>query len=251
MESQNSQAFERVSGKTAAIVLAAGQGRRMNSKVAKQYLLLQDKPILYYSLRAFEESFIDEIILVAGSGEEEYCRREIQEKYGFHKIQKIVPGGKERYHSVYQGLCALDGVEYVFIHDGARPFLSREILNRSYENVQRTGACVVGVPVIDTIKVVDDNGFVVNTPDRAHLWSVQTPQAFNYSFIKSAYDILLEKEEELLAQGIRITDDAMVAESILKCPVAMVEGSYENIKITTPEDLARAELLCKQRKFGL
>ncbi len=251
MESQHLQTFERTSGKTAAIVLAAGQGRRMNSKVAKQYLLLRDKPVLYYSLRTFEESFIDEIILVTGSGEEEYCRREIQERYDFHKIKKIVPGGKERYHSVYQGLCALEGVEYVFIHDGARPFLSQDILERSYENVQRTGACVVGVPVIDTIKVVDDKGFVVNTPDRAHLWSVQTPQVFSYSIIRSAYDTLLEKEKELLMQGIRITDDAMVAETILKCPVAMVEGSYKNLKITTPEDLARAELLCKQHKYGI
>lgn len=251
MESQNLHVSSPTSGKTAAIVLAAGQGKRMNSKVAKQYLLLQDKPILYYALRVFEESFVDEVILVTGSGEEEYCRREIQDKYGFHKITKIVAGGKERYHSVYQGLCALSDAEYVFIHDGARPFLSQEILNRAYETVQQTDACVVGVPVIDTIKTVDDEGLVVNTPDRAHLWSVQTPQVFSYSLIKSAYDILIEKEVELIARGIRITDDAMVAETFLNCPVKMVEGSYENIKITTPEDLPRAKLLCKQHKYSV
>lgn len=234
--------------KTAAIVLAAGQGKRMNSKVAKQYMLLEDKPILYYALHTLEESFIDEIVLVTGNGEEEYCRTEIKEKYGFQKITKIVAGGKERYHSVYHGLCALSDVKYVFIHDGARPFLSREILNRAFEAVKQERACVVGVPVTDTIKIVDDAGFVVDTPDRAHLWSVQTPQIFEYALIKEAYDILIKDEESYLAKGIRITDDAMVAETVLDVPVKIIEGSYDNIKITTPEDLVRAEIFCKQRK---
>lgn len=234
--------------KTAAIVLAAGQGKRMNSKVAKQYMLLDNKPILYYTLRTLEDSFIDEVILVTGSGEEEYCRTEMKEKHGFHKIKKIVAGGKERYHSVHHGLCALEDVKYVFIHDGARPFLSQDILIRAYEAVKQERACVVGVPVTDTIKRVDDMGFVVETPDRAHLFSVQTPQVFEYSLIKEAYDTLLKEEEHILAEGIRITDDAMVAETIAKVPVKIVEGSYENMKITTPEDLARAEILCKQHK---
>ena len=234
--------------KTAAIVLAAGQGKRMNSKVAKQYMLLEDKPILYYALCTLEESFVDEIVLVTGSGEEEYCRTEIIEKYGFQKIKNVVAGGKERYHSVYNGLCALNDVEYVFIHDGARPFLSREILVRVYESVQKERACVVGVPVTDTIKIVDDEGFVVDTPDRAHLWSMQTPQVFEYSLIKEAYDILIKEEAEYLAKGIRITDDAMVAETVLNLSVKIIEGSYDNIKITTPEDLAKAQILCKQRK---
>lgn len=234
--------------KTAAIVLAAGQGKRMNSKVAKQYMLLEGKPILYYALRTLEESFIDEIVLVTGKGDEEYCRTEFKEKYGFHKIKNIVAGGKERYHSVHNGLCALRDVEYVFIHDGARPFLSQEILNRAYESVTQERACVVGVPVTDTIKVVDDAGFVVATPDRAHLWSMQTPQVFEYSLIKEAYDILIKEEMEYLEKGIRITDDAMVAETVLKLPVKIIEGSYDNMKITTPEDLAKAEILCKQHK---
>lgn len=251
MENRNLNGNGTPTGKTAAIVLAAGQGKRMKSKVAKQYLLLLDKPILYYALQTFEKSFIDEIILVTGSGEEEYCRKEIVEKYGFRKIKKIVEGGRERYLSVRHGLAALDQAEYVFIHDGARPFLSQDILQRAYETVQQTNACVVGVPVTDTIKVADDSGFVVTTPDRSHLWSIQTPQVFSYPLIKTAYDTLLEKEEELLAQGIRITDDAMVAETILNLPVKIVEGSYENIKITTPEDLSRAEILCKQRKYNV
>lgn len=234
--------------RTAAIVLAAGQGKRMNSRIAKQYMLLEGKPVLYYALKVFEDSFIDEIVLVTGSGEEEYCRTEIVEKYGFHKIKKIAAGGKERYHSVYNGLCALGDVKYVFIHDGARPFITKEVLKRALETVKEEAACAVGVPVTDTIKIADDNGFVAQTPDRAHLWSMQTPQVFEYRLIKDAYDILIHEEERFLTEGIQITDDAMVAETVLKIPVKIVEGSYENIKITTPEDLTRAEILCKQRK---
>lgn len=234
--------------KTAAIVLAAGRGKRMNSKVAKQYMLLEDKPILYYALRTMQESFIDEIVLVTGNGEEEYCRNEFVQKYGFDKIKKIVTGGKERYHSVHNGLCALQNVDFVFIHDGARPFLTEEILTRAYETVTQENACVVGVPVTDTIKLVDDSGFVADTPDRSHLWSIQTPQVFQYTLIKEAYDILVQSEEDYIQKGVRITDDAMVAETVLGIPVKVIEGSYENIKITTPEDLAKAEILCMRRK---
>lgn len=236
--------------KTAAIVLAAGQGKRMNSKVAKQYLVLEGKPVLYYALHTLQNSFIDEIVLVTGPGEEEYCKTEIKDKYGFDKITQIVSGGKERYHSVHNGLCALKNVEYVFIHDGARPFLTAEILNRAFETVKTENACVAAVPVTDTIKIVDDEGYVVDTPDRAHLWSMQTPQTFKYSLIKEAYDILIENESSYIEKGIRITDDAMVAETVLGVPVKIIEGSYNNMKITTPDDLAKAEILCKQRKNG-
>lgn len=236
--------------RTAAIILAAGQGKRMNSRVAKQYMLLEGKPVLYYALKVFEDSFVDEIVLVTGQGEEEYCKTKIVEKYGFHKVKKIVAGGKERYHSVYNGLCALADVKYVFIHDGARPFITEEVLNRALEEVKEEAACAVGVPVTDTIKIADEHGFVAQTPDRAHLWSMQTPQAFEHRLIKNAYEILIHNEERFLAEGIQITDDAMVAEIVLKLPVKIVEGSYDNIKITTPEDLARAEILCKRRKNG-
>ncbi len=233
--------------KTAAIVLAAGQGKRMNSKVAKQYMMLENKPVLYYALHTIEQSFIDEIVLVTGLGEEEYCKNEIIDKYGFAKVTQIVSGGKERYHSVHNGLCALENVDYVFIHDGARPFLTGEILQRAYDTVKAENACVVAVPVTDTIKIVDDRGYVVDTPDRAHLWSMQTPQTFKYSLIKEAYDILIANETSYIGQGIRITDDAMVAETVLNIPVKIIEGSYDNMKITTPDDLAKAEILCKQR----
>ena len=229
--------------RTAAIVLAAGRGSRMKSKIQKQYLLLKGKPVLYYSLKAFEESFIDEIILVTGEEEIEYCRKEIVEKYGFTKVSHIVTGGKERYHSVFCGLQALTDCDYVFIHDGARPFVTEQILKRAYETVQKEHACVVGMPVKDTIKLADENGFAKETPRRDLLWMIQTPQVFSYTLVKTAYASFLEREQELLAQGIKMTDDAMVVETFTDTGIRLVEGSYENIKITTPEDLRIAEAL--------
>lgn len=229
--------------RTAAIVLAAGRGSRMKSKIQKQYLLLKGKPVLYYSLKAFEESFIDEIILVTGEEEIEYCRKEIVEKYGFTKVSHIVTGGKERYHSVFCGLQALTDCDYVFIHDGARPFVTEQILERAYETVQKEHACVVGMPVKDTIKLADENGFAKETPRRDLLWMIQTPQVFSYALVKTAYASFLEREQELLAQGIKMTDDAMVVETFTDTGIRLVEGSYENLKITTPEDLRIAEAL--------
>ncbi len=223
---------------TTAIILAAGQGKRMQSKVHKQYLLIQDKPVLYYALQAFEDSFINDIILVVGKGEEEYCRKEMIEKYGFTKVRTIVEGGKERYHSVAYGIRAIQWrTDYIFIHDGARPFVNEEILLRAYEQVKKSKACVVGMPVKDTVKIADSAGFVESTPNRARVWQIQTPQVFEAELIQKAYERLLAEEVQLLAKGVSITDDAMVVEYFTKLPVKLVEGSYQNIKITTPEDL--------------
>ena len=120
--------------RTTAIVLAAGQGKRMNCDVHKQYLLINDKPVLYYSLKVFEDSFIDDVVLVVGKGEEEYCRKEIIERYSFTKIRVITEGGKERYHSVAKGINAITWkCDFVFVHDGARPFINNEILERAYD----------------------------------------------------------------------------------------------------------------------
>lgn len=229
-----------------AIVLAAGRGKRMKSQVAKQYLLLQEKPILYYALKQFEDSFIDDIILVTGAGDISFCREEIVEKYGFAKVRSVVAGGKERYHSVYQGLLAAkdllkEGEACIYIHDGARPFIKEDILMRARESVEQYGSGVVGMPVKDTIKIADENGFAASTPKRSLVWQVQTPQCFLYSVIMPAYTKLIKTEEALLAQGVAITDDAMVVELLGGSRVKLVEGSYENIKITTPEDLIVAE----------
>lgn len=226
--------------KCSAIVLAAGVGKRMQSDIPKQYMLLEGKPLLYYALKTFQESFIEEIILVTGSSEVEYCKNEIVEKYGLDKVKKVVPGGKERYHSVYEGLKAVENCEYVYIHDGARPFVDTGMLERAYEAVERTGACVIGVKAKDTIKIADENGMVDYTPNRALVWQVQTPQVFNYQSIKEAHEIVMAKED------ILITDDAMVYETAFGKPVRLVEGKYENIKITTPEDMAIAETFLKK-----
>lgn len=235
--------------KCTAILLAAGQGRRMHSSVQKQYLLLGDKPVIYYSLKTFQDSFMDDIILVTGNGDESYCRKEIVDRYHFTKVKEIVAGGRERYDSVYNALQVIkkkdmqipDEDGFVFIHDGARPFLTEEILQRTLEAVAADQACVAGMPVKDTIKVVDEKGYALQTPDRNSLWQVQTPQVFDSRLIIEAYERLMQEKDSLAAKGIRITDDAMVVETLMGHSVRLVQGSYENIKITTPEDLVTAE----------
>lgn len=223
--------------KTAAVVLAAGKGKRMQSDVAKQYLMLCGKPVLYYALKAFEDSVVDEVILVTSADEIAYCKEEIVKKYGFAKVTKIIAGGKERYHSVHAGLSAMSQCDYALIHDGARPFVTPEMVERILEELQKHDAVVVGMPCKDTIKIVDAENFVQNTPNRNLVWQVQTPQSFQYSLIKTAYDTLIEKENELKEKNINITDDAMVVEYFMGKRVKMLEGSYQNMKITTPEDL--------------
>lgn len=228
-----------------AIVLAGGSGSRMKSSVKKQYLLIKERPVLYYSLEVFQCSgYIDEIVLVCGKGEIEQCRADIVQKYGFTKVTKIVEGGRERYHSVYEGLKVIEDCEYVLIHDGARPFVDEEMLERIMKELPLCKACVVGMPVKDTIKMSDSDGFVAQTPPREFLWTVQTPQSFSYSLIRGAYDRLAETK----SAEVKITDDAMVAEYFAGAPVKLVEGSYKNIKITTPEDLLLAEMLLQKRE---
>lgn len=227
--------------KCGAVVLAAGAGKRMQSDIKKQFLQIKDKPVIWYSLHAFQESFVDEIVLVTSKEDASYCREEIVNKYNFTKVTKIVSGGKERYHSVSEGIKALSSCDYVFIHDGARPMLTGEILDRAYECVQECKACVVGMPVKDTIKIANKDGYIEQTPDRNLVWMIQTPQVFSYPLIKDAYEKLILQEEELKKQGINITDDAMVVETLMEYSVKLIEGSYENIKITTPEDLKIAE----------
>ena len=222
--------------KYTAIVLAAGSGKRMNSKVHKQYLIIQDRPVLYYSLKAFEDSAVDEIVLVVGKGEEKFCRKEIVDKYGISKVKAIVEGGKERYHAVFEGLKRTSDADYVLIHDGARPFVNQDIIRRCMQEVQKYQACVVGMPVKDTIKIADEEGYAKQTPDRKNVWMIQTPQTFSYALIYEAYEEMLKTEDTA------ITDDAMVLERIKGKKSKLIEGSYRNIKITTPEDLLIANV---------
>lgn len=226
-----------------AIVLAAGQGKRMKSKIQKQFLLLKGKPILYYSISCFEKSSeIDDIIIVTGAESIEYVKKEIVEAFGFQKVKAVVAGGKERYDSVYEGLKACKNCDYVFVHDGARPFVTEEMINRGKKAVIACGTCVLGMPSKDTVKIIDENGFVESTPKREKVWNVQTPQIFSYPDIYKAY-------QEAKKQGMQgITDDAMVMEQYGALKVRLEEGSYENIKITTPEDILLAEKILETFK---
>lgn len=234
----------------AAIVLAAGKGTRMQSKVQKQFLLLRGKPVLWYSLQAFEQSEVQDIIVVTGEESVEYCRKEIVDRYGFQKVRAVVAGGKERYDSVYAGLTALleqlqyGQKDYVMIHDGARPFVDAEIIERGKQDAERYGACVAGMPSKDTVKISDADGFAAQTPERSYVWTIQTPQTFSYPLIKAAYDKMMSREE--YQQGV--TDDAMVVETMTECKVRLTRGSYRNIKVTTPEDMLVAEAFLTEKK---
>ena len=213
-----------------AIVLAAGQGKRMGEPINKQYLKINQHPILYYTLKAFSESnCIDEIIVVVAEGEMEYCKKEIIEKYKLSKVKDVVIGGKERQDSVLNGLRAVSNCEVVLIHDGARPFINQSIISDAiiYANVYGATAC--GVQPKDTIKIKNSLGFSAGTPARETLFCIQTPQAFKY-------DLILDCHIRINQEGIKVTDDTMVVERYGN-KVYLFKGSYNNIKVTTPEDL--------------
>ena len=230
--------------KFAAIVLSAGTGSRMHSDIPKQYMELNGYPVIYYSMKAFQDSEVSSIILVTGKDDVDYCRTEIVEKYHFDKVSKVISGGAERYNSVYEGLKVVSEADYVLIHDGARPMLDQEIIRRSMDAVMKYDACVVGMPVKDTIKISDSEGFCKVTPPRSSMWMIQTPQTFSYELVKRAYEhvfVSIEKGEDVP----QITDDAMMVEYATDAKVKLVQGDYQNIKITTPEDLSVASTYLK------
>lgn len=226
--------------KNIAIVLAAGKGRRMGTEIPKQFLYIHDKPVLFYSLNVFQQhNDIDEIVLVVSEEYKSYCIKEILEKYGITKVSAIVEGGAERYDSVIAGLSACSDCKYVLIHDGARPCITEEIIDRSLDAVRKYDACVVGMPSKDTVKIADDQGFISVTPPRKNVWNIQTPQVFSYELIYNAYQTMQRK-------GMAgVTDDAMVIELLDAAKIRLVEGSYENIKVTTPDDIKVLENLLK------
>lgn len=211
----------------------------MDSSIPKQFMKLGGHPLVCYSLWTFEQSRVDEIILVTGRDEADYCRTQIVEKYRFSKVSKIIVGGSERYLSVYQGLLAVERTDIVLIHDGARPFVADEIIESTIQSAVQYGTGIAAVPAKDTVKIADDRQFAVETPARESVWMMQTPQTFQYPLIRTAY-------EAAIAQHIEnLTDDAMAVESTLDTPVKLVRGSYRNLKVTTPEDMDIAEALLK------
>ena len=220
--------------KTCVIILAAGKGKRMGSPINKQYLSLKGKPLLFYTLMAFSRcNLIDDIVIVTGENEIDYCKTEIVEKYEINKVSQIVKGGQERQHSVLNGLLAAKGCDIVLIHDGARPFIDYSIIEDGIKFAKLYGACTCGVTPKDTIKIKNHDGFLVETLDRKFLVNIQTPQCFKY-------DLILNCHKKLLEEGSCVTDDTMVVEKYGN-KVFLYEGSYNNIKITTPEDLIIGE----------
>ena len=212
------------------VIVAAGTGSRMNMGINKQFIKLEGKEIIAYTIEKFyNNSNIEDIVVVVKEDESEFFKKEILDKYNFKNV-KIAYGGKERQDSVYNGLKLLDEkCDVVLIHDGARPFVSDKIIDKSIEEAKEHKAIVVGVPVKDTRKVIDIDKNIVDTPNRSVLWAVQTPQTFDYNILIDAY-------KDAFKNKFYGTDDAMLVERI-GYKVKMLEGSYNNIKITTQEDL--------------
>ena len=222
------------------IIVAAGSGKRMKRNINKQFIKLNEKEIIAHTIDVFyKNENINEIIVCIKKEEEKFFKEQILEKNNFKNI-KIAYGGKERQDSIYNGLKSVDkNCQIVLIHDGARPFVDNRIIEESILIAKQKKAVVVGVPVKDTIKIVMD-GNITDTPNRANLWSAQTPQTFDYKLITKAYD-------EAYKSNYYGTDDSMLVENIGQ-EVTMIMGSYENIKITSPEDLNIGEQILSLRK---
>jgi 2-C-methyl-D-erythritol 4-phosphate cytidylyltransferase len=222
-----------------AIVLAGGRGKRMGTIQSKQYINLNGKPILYYTLKQFiKNEFIDKILLVIPEDEMEYCKKEVLAKYEL-EVDKIVFGGDERQDSVYNALNQLQGSSTVLIHDGARPFVSQRIISDAVKYAKTYKAAAPGVMPKDTIKIKGEDNFSISTLDRSRTVSIQTPQAFDFNLI-------FECHKKIKESGKSVTDDTMVAE-LFGNKVYIYDGEYTNIKITTPEDLILAQYLVKNQ----
>lgn len=219
------------------VIAAAGQGSRMGTKTNKQFIMLNQKPVITYSLDFFEkQDAVDEIVVVTSAKELDFCRNEIIARNKYQKISAVLTGGQQRQDSVWSALQYLgQDTDYVAVHDGARPLLSADVLNRLLEAAEDWGAAIPGVPSRDTIKMINKDSFVRQTLDRNVIYSIQTPQVFKFKELYTAYKYA---EEE----GFYATDDAALFEKYIG-QVKVVEGDYDNIKITTPLDLVIAQTL--------
>lgn len=221
-----------------AVIPSAGAGKRMGQP--KSFIEVLGKPLIYYTIIPFEKSeYIEEIILVAGRDELNEARK-LAEKYKFKKIKAVIEGGIKRQDSVNNGLKAVsEGCEYILVHDGARPLVSVDIIAGAVSEVKKYHSVAVGVPSKDTVKEITDDGMVKDTLDRNIIWLIQTPQIFSR-------DIILEAYKRAVKIGYKATDDAKLVERMGQ-EVRLVKGSYENIKVTAPEDLAFVEAILKKR----
>jgi 2-C-methyl-D-erythritol 4-phosphate cytidylyltransferase len=228
--------------KVSAVIAAGGSGKRMQAQENKVYLPVDGLPVLAHTLMVFDRcDLINEIVVVVPRKEMNYCSTKVFLPLGLSKPVKVTAGGKERQDSVGCGLMETSAnCDFVVVHDGARPLLTLELLESVIREAMVWGGAIAAVPVKDTIKLADHNGFVSKTPERDKLWSVQTPQAF-------AKEILVEAHQNARTKGLLGTDDSFLVEQ-LGYPVKLVTGDYENIKITTPEDLNLAEVILRRRR---
>jgi 2-C-methyl-D-erythritol 4-phosphate cytidylyltransferase len=224
------------------IIAAAGQGKRMARGINKAFIPLNNRPLLAYTLEAFETcSCIDAIIIVVGA-EDMQQMQSIINTYGYRKIQDVVTGGAERQHSIANALKKIAAdTEIVLIHDGARPLITPKTIEEVLLAARETGAAIAAVPVKDTIKIANQAGFVVETPDLANLWAVQTPQGFRLDILEQAY-------RQATEEGVLATDDAGLVERI-GVKIKLIMGDYHNLKITTSEDLIVAETILRGREL--
>lgn len=221
--------------KVGAVITAAGGSRRMGGE-DKVFSVVAGKPVLAHVLDVFQECpVVDRVVLVLTKAGLEQGRRLVEDQ-GFSKVTDICPGGERRQDSVAQGLRRLEGCQWVVIHDGARPCIAAGLIERGLAEAGKTGAAIAGLPVKETIKIVDTEGTIQSTPRREDLWVAQTPQIFRSDIIREAYR---QRTEE-------VTDDAALVEA-LGYNVRVYMGSYDNIKITTPQDLALAEIILRNK----
>ena len=226
------------------VIAAAGRGTRMGGQTNKQFLAINSRPVLSYSLEFFEKcELVDKVVVVTGEKEVEYCKREIIRKYDYSKVSAVIKGGSQRQDSVWAGLKELGAdTDYVAVHDGARPILSTGILSRLLKEAEEWGAAIPGVASKDTIKTVDRDGFVRQTLDRSTIFAIQTPQVFKFAELRLAY-------QQAYEEGFTGTDDASLFEKYIG-RVKVVEGDYQNIKITTPVDLIIAGSILQAQSNG-
>ncbi|MDP5276856.1 2-C-methyl-D-erythritol 4-phosphate cytidylyltransferase [Chengkuizengella axinellae] len=223
------------------VIVSAGKGTRMRTKQSKQYIELQNKPILVHTLEQFQKiSEIEHIHVVVGADDVKLVKSYV-EQYHLHKVACVIAGGKERQDSVYEGLLSFpETIEWVMIHDGVRPFVKEEHILSCLRKAEEKGAAVLAVPVKDTIKMVNEKKEVLSTPDRKQLWAIQTPQVFGLKELKKAHDYA--REQKILG-----TDDAMLMETV-GASIHVVPGDYQNIKITTPDDLEFAQFILSKQE---
>jgi len=229
-------------GRVTAVVPAGGTGKRMGAGAPKQFLMLGGVPMMVHTLRALERApSVTDVVLVVPKEEQARALSEVVERHGLKKVLKVVPGGATRQESVHHGLHEVaEDVEIVVVHDAVRPFVTPDLIERSIEAARKHGGAIAAVPMKDTPKQAGPDGLIQRTLDRHELWLAQTPQTFRRALVVEAY-----RKAEI--EHVHGTDDAALVER-LGHKVGLVEGSWENIKITTPEDMILAEAILAAKK---